>query len=187
LDKNGLIAKIQESVMHIDNGRKGQNTDGLEHEVRVSYNKGLALALEAFVEVQMLASTDLKLSVLAEYTFVRQEYELCDPEDTDALSSSNAAIHDIDEAFLALTVLERASDYKSVEQAISHHSKFRYHGMVKDAFHVACAGHAVRIRNILKYHGISLAEKELLKQRYANILTAQAVYLKKQKQALGFE
>jgi hypothetical protein len=43
LDKNGLIAKIQESVTHIDNGRKGRNTDGLEHEGRVSYNKGLAL------------------------------------------------------------------------------------------------------------------------------------------------
>jgi hypothetical protein len=38
----------------------------------------------------------------------------------------------------------------------------------------------VRIKNILKSPGINLTEKALLKERYANMAAAQAVYLEKQ-------
>jgi hypothetical protein len=107
--------------------------------------------------------------------------------DTDAISSSTTAMNDIGRAFIALKVLESRSDYQFVEQVISDHSQFRYKGIVKDAFHVACSGHWTRLGNSLKTHGVSLLEKQLIKQRCANLRTAQAIYLKKQKQALGVE
>jgi hypothetical protein len=59
--------------------------------------------------------------------------------------------------------------------------------MPKDAFHVACAGHKARLDNILKSPGINLLEKELLKQRQANMITAQSVYLEMQKKLLANE
>jgi hypothetical protein len=57
--------------------------------------------------------------------------------------------------------------------------------MPNDAFHVACKGHFTRLGNIIKAPGINRTEKELLRQRQSNLLTAQAVYLEKQKAALA--
>jgi len=115
LDRIGLLDSINESALSIDIGRKGQNTNGMEHEGRVSYHNGLALALETFKKVQ----------------------------------------------------------------------ECRYNNMPKDAFHYMCAGHQTRIENILKAPGISLAEKELLKQRYDNLVKAQSIYYEKQKNVLS--
>jgi hypothetical protein len=50
--------------------------------------------------------------------------------------------------------------------------------------HVACTGHKTRLDNILKSPGINLLEKELLKQRQANIITAQSIYLEMQNKIL---
>jgi hypothetical protein len=47
----------------------------------------------------------------------------------------------------ALDVLKNADIYKSVEKTYSHRKEFRYKKMPKDAFHVACAGHTVRLEN----------------------------------------
>ncbi|MDR2482409.1 MAG: hypothetical protein LBD08_02115 [Treponema sp.] len=187
MDRTGLIAKIHESVLRIDVGRKGQNTDGLERKGRINYEAGLSLAMEVFKAVQMIAPLDLELIMMAEYTFISQELQFCAAADTNTVSSLTNAIHDIDEAFSALKILENEPVYQFVEQSISHHLNFRYKGMVKDAFHAACLGHKARIRNILKSPGISLVEKELLQQRYSNMVTAQLVYLSKQKKALGIE
>jgi hypothetical protein len=72
-----------------------------------------------------------------------------------------------------------------VEQSYSHHIQNRYNKMPKDVFHVSCFGHITRINNILRSPGINLAEKTLLEQRLANIKTAQAAYLEKQKAIFG--
>ena len=88
--------------------------------------------------------------VLAEYAFLGQELELCTVQDKQARSSLSKAIQDFDEAFLALEVLQNTQVYNFMEKAISHHSEYRHKGMPKDAFHVACAGHKVRLDNVLK-------------------------------------
>jgi hypothetical protein len=61
--------------------------------------------------------------------------------------------------------LQNAETYILLEKVFSHRPEFRYKGMPKDAFHVACAGHILRIKNILKSPGINLVEKGLLEQR----------------------
>jgi hypothetical protein len=185
LDRIGLLANIYDSALAIDQGRKWLDTDGLEHEGRISYKNGLALGIEAFRKTQARADDDLHTFLAVEYTFLTQELEFCAPQDTKAITSLTKAILEFDEAFLALEVLQNAESYKFVEKAISHRPEFRYKEMPKDAFHVACAGHKARLDNILKSPGINLTEKELLKQRHSNMVTTQSVYLEKQKKILS--
>jgi hypothetical protein len=66
-----LLNKILESALLIATGRKGQNTDGIEHEGRVNYENGLSLALAAFKAAQENAGKDLGILILAEDTFIR--------------------------------------------------------------------------------------------------------------------
>jgi hypothetical protein len=181
LDRTGLLDKINDSASVIDQGRKWLDTDGLERQGRINYRKGLSLSLEAFREAQSRAGEDLQTLFAAEYTFLTQEREVCAPQDTKAGASLSKALKEFDEAFLALEVLQNPEGYASAEKTYSTRPEFRYRGMPKDAFHVACAGHKARINNILKSPGINLLEKELLKQRYANMETAQSVYLEMQK------
>jgi hypothetical protein len=185
LDKVGLLAKINAGVITIYQGRKWLDTEGLESEGRISYKKGLARGIEVFRVAQACAGDDLHTLFVAEYTFLAQELEFCVPQDTKAITSLTKAIQEFDEAFLALGVLQNEEIYKSAEKTYSHRTEFRYKEMPKDAFHVACAGHKVRIDNILRAPGINLTEKELLKQRYSNMVTAQSIYLEKQKKILS--
>jgi hypothetical protein len=184
LDRTGYLDKINNGVILIYKGRDGLDTDGGEREGRISFQTGLAIALDTFKKIQLQVNEDLELLILAEYVFLGQELQFCASSDTNAKTSLTRAIQEFDEAFLALGVLQNTEVYKSLEKAISHRPEFRYKEMPKDAFHVACAGHRVRIQNILKSPGINLAEKELLKQRYSNMGTAQSVYLEKQKEIL---
>ena len=184
MERTGLLAKIYDSALRIDQGRKWLDTDGLEHEGRINYRKGLALGLEAFREAHTHAAEDLHTLFIAEYTFLGQELEFCAAQDTKARTSLSKAIQEFDEAFLALEVLQNAEIYKAVEKTYSTRTEFRYKGMPKDAFHVACGGHRVRIENILKAPGINLLEKELLKQRQINMSAAQAAYAEMQNKIL---
>jgi hypothetical protein len=185
LDQTGFRDKILVSVDNIYKGRQWLDTEGFEGEGRVSYRSGIALALDTFQKIQPQAAEDLELSILAEYTFLGQEHEFCIPRDTKAIISLKKAIQEFDEAFFALNVLQNAEIYRSVEKTYSTRAEFRYKGMPKDAFHVVCAGHKVRLDNVLKVPGINLVEKELLKQRFSNMITSQSVYLEKQKKILA--
>jgi hypothetical protein len=175
------------SVIDIYRGRRGLETDGGECEGRVSFSGGLTLALDTFQKIRLQAAEDLELVILAEYSFLGQELYFCAPSDTNARTSLVKAVQEFDEAFLALEILQNVESYKSAEKTYSTRMEFRHNGMPKDAFHVACAGHIVRMKNILKAPGISLAEKEVLKQRCSNMKTAQEVYLEMQRKILTNE
>jgi hypothetical protein len=72
----GLVNSIITATAGIDSGRKGFATRGKEQEGRISYEKGIALALTAFKEAQ--ATADPQTMILAEYTFLTQELEFCE-------------------------------------------------------------------------------------------------------------
>ena len=72
-----------------------------------------------------------------------------------------------------------------VDKATPHHKDYRVSGFPKDSFHIACDSHKTRIKNILRAPGIDPIEKSLLKQRLANLPTAQNGYVEKQKKALA--
>ena len=144
----GLVNNIYDAAAAIDFGRKGFATRGKEQEGRINYEDGIAKALSAFQEAQ--ATADPETIILAEYTFLSQEFQFCEKTDKDTISSLTLAIQSFDDAFLALEVVKNKSLYQGVEKAIPHSGKHRVKGFPMDAYHIACKGHRTRLQNILK-------------------------------------
>jgi hypothetical protein len=184
LEWTGLLAEILESQLAIEAGRKLLDTEDFESDGRTRYRYGLALAMKAFQEVGNIAMEDLELLILAEYTFLTQELRFCDPTDTQAVASLTRAVQSFDDAFRALEAAADGVLYRGADLAQPRSFKYRIKGMPKDAFHIACMSHRTRLGNILRSPGINLVEKELLKQRSANLSAAQSAYLERQRAIL---
>jgi len=183
VDKTGIIVDIYDAAINIDIGKKGFAASGKEQEGRISYEDGLTKALCCFKKVQ--DSEDPYTIMLAEYTFISQELEICNELDKTTLRSLIKAVHSFNDAFLALKVVENAALYQGADKTHPHTKKHRIHGYPKDSFHIACISHKIRLKNTLRSPGIDHVEKALLKQRVANLSTAQKEYIEKQKKALG--
>ena len=183
MDKTGLLTSIFEATSAIDFGRKGFATRGKEREGRISYERGIAQAVSAFLEAR--ASADPETIVQAEYAFVWQELQFCDKADGDAQGSLTLAIQSFMDALSCLEAVEDVVGYgKNADKTYPHMPKYRVDGFPKDAFHIACRAHKTRIRNVLRAPGIDTIEKNLLKQRRANIAVAEKSYTKKQEKAM---
>jgi len=183
LEITGLVYKISDAALAIDFGRKGFATRGKAEEGRISYEDGITAALSTFRDAQ--STVDPHTIILIEYTFLTQELQFCEKTDSDSLSSLTQAIQSFDDAFLSLKIVENSDHYKSAEQTHPHSKKYRIKGFPKDSYHIACEAHKTRLRNILRAPGIDPIEKALLKQRFANLATAQKGYIEKQKKALA--
>ena len=182
LDLIGLANKITEATTHIDSGRKGFASRGKEQEGRILYEDGISEAMSAFQEAQ--SSTDPQALILAEYTFLTQELELCSKTDKDSIDSLTKAVQSFDDAFLALKAVE-GSGYITADMVFPHNGKYRVSNYPKDSYHIACIAHRTRLKNILRSPGIDPIEKSLLNQRLANLATAQSGYVEKQKKAMA--
>jgi len=177
LDKTGSVTRIADAVINIDFGRKGFAIRGKAEEGRISFEDGIAEAQSVFREAQI--SADPHLLVLVELTFIFQELQLCPESDKEAFGSLTQAKQDFDDAFLALEVVENSTLYKEADKLFPHRNQFRIKGFPKDAFHIACGSHKTRLQNILR-SPVDPIEKSLLKQRIANLVTAQSGYIEKQ-------
>jgi hypothetical protein len=176
-----LLSSVYEAATNIDSGRKGFAIIGKEREGRISYAYGIDMAMTAFQQAQ--ATADPQIIILAEYAFISQELEFCAKTDKDSLNSLTKAIESFKDAILALKAVEKP-DYKIADDIFPHNGKYRVSGYPKDSFHIACGSHTTRIQNILRSPGIDPIEKALLKQRLANLPTAQTGYVEKQRKAL---
>jgi len=179
------VLKIIEAASGIDFGRKGFATRGKAEEGRLSYERGISLALSTFRDAQ--STVDPHAIILIEYTFLTQELQFCDKNDKESLTSLKKAIQFFDDAFLVLKIVEDKKLYINVENSHPHDKKYRVNNFPKDSFHIACGGHKTRLQNILRSPGIDPIEKKLLKQRFANMYTAQKGYIEKQKKVLGVQ
>jgi len=182
LDLIGLTNNIHQAVISIDAGRKGWATKGKEAEGRVAFEYGINLAMSSFKEAQ--TSIDPQALIMAEYTFICQELQLCSETDKYSLSSLTQAKQSFDDAFLVLQVVGDSVIYKGVDKAFPHRDKYRTSGFPKDSFHIACMAHKTRLQNILRFSGVDPIEKILMEQRLTNLATAQSGYMEKQKKAL---
>jgi hypothetical protein len=182
LDIPSLVNSINNAAIHIDSGRKGFAVRGKEQEGRILYETGIANAMAAFQQAQI--SADPQALILAEYTFITQELQLCDKTDKDTINSLTKAIQFFDDGFLALQTVEDEQQYQGAEKTYPHDTKYRVSGFPKDAFHIAFIGHKTRLQNVLRSPGIDAIEKALLKQRFINLSAAQGGYTEKQKKAL---
>jgi hypothetical protein len=129
--------------------------EGFEHEGRCSYHEGLDIAMQAFQDAQNAAREDLELVILAEYTFLTQELQFCEPADTLTISSLKQALQSFDDALLSLRAVEQSGAYQFVDMTYPHNAKYRFKGMPRDAFHIACLAHRTRIANILRTPGLN--------------------------------
>ena len=183
MDLIGLVDNINNAAIQIDAGRKGFATRGKEQEGRISYEYCIERAMLAFQEVQ--ATADPQTILLAEYTFITQELELCPKTDKNAINSLTKAVQSFDDAFLVLKIVEDKTIYHVADKAIPHAQEYRIKGYPKDSYHIACNSHKARIKNFLSTPGTDPIEKSLLEQRQANLSTAQNAYVEKQKKALS--
>ena len=177
----GLVNNIYEAAIKIDLGRKGFAIRGKEQEGRISYEEGIDLAMSAFKEAQ--STIDPHTVLLAEYTFITQELELCAKTDKHTLTSLTKAVQSFDDAFLALQAVDKPG-YKTADETYPHIGKYRANGFPKDAYHVAFISHRTRIQNILRTPGVDPIEKDLLEQRLSNLSTAQSGYIEKQRKVM---
>ena len=182
MDATGLVLKIIEAAASIDYGRKGFATRGKAEEGRISYETGISVALTTFKDAQ--STIDPLAIILVEYTFLVQELQFCEETDIFSRSSLTQAIQSFEDTFLALKAVEDKVLYQGAEQTHPHSKKYRVNGFPKDSFHIACIAHRTRLQNILRSPGIDPIEKALLKQRFANMSTAQKGYIEKQKNVL---
>jgi len=182
LDATGLISKIYEAALTIDSGRKGFAIRGKADEGRLFYEQGIAEALSAFRDAQ--STVDPQIIALVEYTYLSLELKFCDKTDTDTFGSLTQAIQSFKDALLALKIAEDPPSYKIAEQTYPNDKKHRVKNFPKDSYHIACGSHRTRLLNFTRTPGVDTIEKTLLKQRRANLSTAQKGYIEKQKKAL---
>jgi len=182
LELTGLVNNIISATASIDYGRKGFATRGKAEEGRISYEKGIALAMASFKEAQTTA--DPQTILLAEYTFISQELEFCEKTDKAAISSLSRGIRFFDDAFLALEAVGNKTQYQGAEKTFPHDSEYRIKGYPFDSFHIAIKGHKARLQNILKTPGLDPIEKALLTQRLDTLKAGQEGYVELQRKAL---
>ncbi|GHV81205.1 hypothetical protein AGMMS49944_29960 [Spirochaetia bacterium] len=178
----GLLDRIAKAVASIAEGRRGLETEGSTEAGRVSYRDGLAEAMAVFQEAT--ASSDARTSILVDHAYVTQERQFCDPQDADAIGSLTAAVTGFDDALRVLPTVADTLAYHFVETSYPHDSNYRVSGMPKDAFHVACIGHKMRLLNTLRTPGLSMMEKAVYQQRRMNMSAVQDVYLELQQTAM---
>jgi hypothetical protein len=183
MEKSGLTNSITHAVANIARGRKGLETDGGEHEGRLSFVDGIAEARAIFGEV--MAAGDVEIMLLAEYLFITQELEEGEEDEVEGRASAMAALASFDDAFLSLKVLEKGATYQVAEQTYPHNVQYRYKEMPKDAFHIAFIAHKTRLRNSISRLGLSRLDRTLVKERITAIATTQEIYFKKQLGAIG--
>jgi hypothetical protein len=183
LEQTGLLYDVLASALSIDEGRKGFAIPGKERQGRISYENGVALAMSAFQEAQKTA--EAQTIIFAELFFLNQELQFCNAADSDTRGSLTHAIHNFNDALRSLEVVEDAAAYQNAEKTHSTDPKKQVQGFPADVFHQACGSHQTRLRNVLRAPGIEMLEKALLKQRAANMKTAQGAYVEKQRKALS--
>jgi hypothetical protein len=182
MDLTGLIARIHSAAAYIDNGRRGLDTNGQEHEGRLSYELGISSALMIFQEVQTIG--DPQTFVLSEEAFLQQELYFCDEADNTAKSSLTKAIQSFEDSLRCLKTVEDPAAYRAAETTFPTDTKNRVKTFPRDAVHQACSAHWTRLQNSLRTPGINMKEKAVLNQRSANMKTAQTSYIEKQRKAL---
>jgi hypothetical protein len=183
MEKSGLVNSIIDGVVQIANGRRGVQKDGEEREGRISFELGHALVREAFAAA--LETRDVEMIILAEYIYTAQELTESTDAEPHGRSSAQAAIDQLDDAFLALKAVEEGPAYHIADLTFPHRAPFRYKNMPKDSFHLACISDRTRIHNGLTRLGIPALDIGLAHERMDALTAAQAIYLEKQTAAIA--
>lgn len=145
------------------------------------YTKGLARTLQILKAVEK--SGEIDLIVKTEATLVELEKSVHQEKDPSVLSSLDAAAVDFSVIIKGLEVVKTPSYYQKVDDA--YHVKRKSHGVPVDGVHEAINSHITRLGNSMRAVGISVPEKNILRQRQENMRCAKKLYIGMQREALG--
>ena len=148
-----------------------------------NYAKGLADTLNILKLANK--SKNIGLLINAENALVELEKAVHSDKDPSVQSTLNAATVDLSVITKSIGVVRSAEYYQQVDTTI--HPKKKIHGVPTDGCHEALNGHVTRLSNRMSAVGISIPEKNVLRQRQANMRTAKELYIGLQAQALGIE
>lgn len=133
------------------------------------------------------ASGDSELMLLAELAYTALELEESAKSETEARSSTEAAVCYFEAAMELIPIVKDRTLYRIVNKSFSPHPRYRYKNFPKDAVHVACLSDRARIKNALRRIGIPEPDIILATERTAMLKAAQEAYCKLQQEALQIE
>lgn len=147
------------------------------------YAEGLAKTLASLKNLSKSRSLDDLIQT--EDMLVLQERALYGKQDPSVLGTLNAAVADFDVIKKSSKTVRSAEEYRAA--ATTYHAKKTFQGVVADGCHEALNGHITRLGNRMSAVGISVPEKNVLRQRQANIRVVKELYIDLQRKALGIE
>jgi len=147
------------------------------------YTKGLNRTLQVLEDIGK--SGDIDLVAKTEAALVELEKSVHFGKDSSVMSSLDAATVDFSVIEKGLIVVKSSDYYQKVDD--SYHVKRKVNGVPVDGVHEAINSHITRLGNSMRAVGISVPEKNVLRQRQENIRRAKKLYIKLQQKALGIE
>lgn len=180
MDQNGVLKSLNllVSLNEFDWAQRKQVQQTKEYQEQLT---GQTMLLGEFKKIG--SSGDMKLIVKSEQLVSEQELQLYGHEDKTILPTLSAAVKDFEVINNALKVVQSPEAYQAA--ASTYHSKRKVHGVVADGCHEAMNGHITRLGNRMSAVGVSVPEKNILRQRQGNMRKAKEIYIGLQRQALG--
>jgi len=121
---------------------------------------------------------------LSEFYYTSCELSASQGSEPVAMKSAQSAVRKFEEGLAALQTVIKPEWYQALHIALSTEPSFRYKGMPKDAFHVACMSDIARVRNGLSRMGLSDEDKAIARKRIAVMTGAQDAYIEMQRQSV---
>jgi hypothetical protein len=148
-----------------------------------AYTKGLESTLSTLKEIAKDRNLDSLIS--AEEMLVLWEREMYGKQDTSVVASLNAAVADFDVIKKSSETVRAPAEYQAA--ATTYHAKKTFQGVVADGCHEARNSHVTRLGNRMATVGLSVPEKNVLRQRQSNMRVAKDLYMELQRVALGLK
>jgi hypothetical protein len=182
MERNFLLVEMGEGVAKLAEGRRKLYTKGTEADGLSLYQKGYKAIISLFKDA--LASDDAELMLFAELFYTASELHESHSNEPVAKSSAKAAVLKFEEALQAVRIVSDVAQYHAVHKVISTEKTYRFKGMPKDAYHIACLSDRARVKNGLSRMGLSDEDRQIAFARIALLDGAQDTYVEWQKKSL---
>jgi hypothetical protein len=180
---NKLLRDLAKATAQIDFGRKALHTEGYAEIGRVAFAAGIANALATFKAIQAILAP--QAIIPAEKIYLQQDIEFCDPEDKFTIKSLMRSLNYLSDALRAIEIVKLPVAYQNAEATHTTEKRDKRGGVPKDVMHTACKINSDRLDRNNRTPGLTMIEKELIKQRKANLATGLISYISMQQEALG--
>lgn len=183
MEKNGFHNQYALQILTLCNIDWGNRQQLERTKEFFTYQAGLEKTLKLLKDIKN--KSDIDLIVKTEKLITEMELSLYTEKDPSALSSIQGAIAGLKDIENSISVVKNPEAYQESKKTHSSRKKFR--DVIEDGFHVELKGQVTRLNNRIKSIGISIPEKNVLRQRKENLLVAKELYVDMQRKALGIE